>query len=235
MYLTAASAAWRYSGNVTGPDSMLSRPKTSGSPEAFFGVPRAAPASGVAADAVVLDDDDDDEEDDDDLSFPPHPATSRPVAARATKLPIQLLLTRMVLLIGVMSVRRSPRPRLRPGSWNAADPGGRADRRRPPGGRAVRGSGRRRGRRPRVRARRAARRTGRRRRCPRRRAAGWAGAARRSPAPARGSSRRRAGPAARRRAPVRPPASAARRPTGRRPCDRGTSRAQAAARAAARA
>src|SRR4051812_7487986 len=48
MYFTAASAAWRYSGNVTGPLSILSRPKVIGAPDAFLGVPSAS-AAGAAA------------------------------------------------------------------------------------------------------------------------------------------------------------------------------------------
>src|ERR1700743_3174603 len=48
MYLTAVSAAWRYSGKVTGPDSRLSRPTVIGVPVALLGVPRAALGSGVA-------------------------------------------------------------------------------------------------------------------------------------------------------------------------------------------
>src|SRR5438045_401900 len=53
MYLTAASAAWRYSGNVTGPLSMLSRPRTIGAPDAFLGVPRASAAGAAAVDDEV--------------------------------------------------------------------------------------------------------------------------------------------------------------------------------------
>src|SRR5881628_3845698 len=75
MYFTAVSAAWRYSGNVTGPDSMLSRPSVMGLPVAFLGVPSAADASGVEAldaeDGVLVPDDDEDDE------LLPQPATSR--------------------------------------------------------------------------------------------------------------------------------------------------------------
>ncbi|MCW2985603.1 MAG: hypothetical protein JWR63_3173 [Conexibacter sp.] len=53
MYLTAASAACRYSGNVTGPDSRFSSPRTIGVPLAFLGVPSASAAGAVAA-AVVF-------------------------------------------------------------------------------------------------------------------------------------------------------------------------------------
>ena len=42
MYLTASSAAWRYSGKVTAPVSSLIRPTLIGEPVAAFGVPRAA-------------------------------------------------------------------------------------------------------------------------------------------------------------------------------------------------
>src|SRR5215213_3190130 len=105
MYATAASAAWRYSGKVTGPDSRLSRPTTMGSPVALFSVPSAAPASGVAAlcvlDVVFVDDDD--------SSSPPQPANSAPAAATAAAHAAQFLVTFMVLLIGVF-VRRVPRP-----------------------------------------------------------------------------------------------------------------------------
>src|SRR4051794_2873780 len=52
MYLTAASAAWRYSGKVTGPVSSLIRPTVIGAPDACFGVP-----SGSAAAAVVVEED----------------------------------------------------------------------------------------------------------------------------------------------------------------------------------
>src|SRR6187200_1906284 len=55
MYLAAASAAWRYSGNVTGPDSRLSRPRVTGVPVAFLAVPSAAARSGAAL--VDFDDD----------------------------------------------------------------------------------------------------------------------------------------------------------------------------------
>src|SRR5436190_13364338 len=53
MYLTAASAAWRYSGNVTGPLSILSKPRTIGAPDAFLGVPRASAAGAAAVDDEV--------------------------------------------------------------------------------------------------------------------------------------------------------------------------------------
>src|SRR3954454_24087084 len=56
MSCAAASAAWRYSGKVTGPDSMLSRPRVTGEPVAFLAVPSAAVRSGAAA-LVDFDDD----------------------------------------------------------------------------------------------------------------------------------------------------------------------------------
>src|SRR4051812_48961675 len=101
MYLTAASAACRYSGKVTGPDSRLSRPTVIGLPVALFSLPSAAEASGVAvADESSL------------LAFgdessPPHAATRRAHAATAARMPIQFLVTFMSLLTGVV-VRRSP-------------------------------------------------------------------------------------------------------------------------------
>src|SRR3954471_9698246 len=75
MYLTASSAAWRYSGNVTGPDSRLSRPSTIGSPLACFVAPSAADASAVAVLLALFEDDG--------LSLPPHPATSTLATAAA--------------------------------------------------------------------------------------------------------------------------------------------------------
>src|SRR3954469_24223428 len=54
MYLTAASAAWRYSGKVTGPLSRLSRPTVIGEPVALFAVPRAADASCVGVLLALL-------------------------------------------------------------------------------------------------------------------------------------------------------------------------------------
>src|SRR3954466_2077304 len=79
MYLTAASAAWRYSGNVTGPVSRFSRPRVIGEPVAFFGVP-----SGSAA-AVVVEDDEavEDELELDDLVLLPQPAATT-ATSRAT-------------------------------------------------------------------------------------------------------------------------------------------------------
>src|SRR3954447_10295717 len=60
MYFTAASAAWRYSGNVTGPLSRFSSPSVIGAPAAFLGVPSASAAGAAAVEddaglAVVLD------------------------------------------------------------------------------------------------------------------------------------------------------------------------------------
>src|SRR3954465_15890032 len=75
MYLTASSAAWRNSGNVTGPDSRLSRPSTIGSPLACFWAPGAAGASAGAVLLALFEDDR--------LSLPPHPATSTLATAAA--------------------------------------------------------------------------------------------------------------------------------------------------------
>src|SRR4051794_3881518 len=99
MYFTATSAASRYSGNVTGPDSMLSRPTTMGSPDAFFGVPRAAAASGVFS-AVVVEPPLDEEDALESLSSPPQPATRSPAATIAARVPVRCLLVFMVLLMG---------------------------------------------------------------------------------------------------------------------------------------
>src|SRR4051812_29501619 len=112
MYLTAASAAWRYSGKVTGPDSRLSRPTVIGLPVALFSVPSAEDASGVAVAVALL-------AFDDESSSPPHAETRRAHAAIAARMPIQCLVTFMSLLIR-LTVRRSPGRRLRRGSWNAA-------------------------------------------------------------------------------------------------------------------
>src|SRR4051812_49318120 len=100
MYLTAASAAWRYSGKVTGPDSRLSRPTVIGLPLVLFSLPSAADESGVAAAADLLAFDDDE-------SSPPHAATRRAQVASAARMPIQFFMTFMSLLTGVM-VSRSP-------------------------------------------------------------------------------------------------------------------------------
>src|SRR3954454_13031239 len=94
MYFTAASAAWRYSGKVTGPDSRLSRPTVIGLPVALFSVPSAADASGVevaAADESLFDAFDDE-------SSPPQAATKSAHAADAARTPIQFLVTLMSLL-----------------------------------------------------------------------------------------------------------------------------------------
>src|SRR3954469_7709866 len=158
MYLNAASAAWRYSGNVKGPDSMLSRPTTTGSPLAFFGVPSAAEASGVDVLEADLSLSDDEE------PSLPQPAAKAPITATATMLVAHFLVTFMSLLMGWL-VRRSPR-RLRPDSWIAGGRAARAGPWRRLRARAGRGSARRPGRPPRARARRAAPRTARRRRGP---------------------------------------------------------------------
>src|SRR6185436_5890207 len=227
MYLTAASAAWRYSGKVTGPDSRLSRPTLIGVPVALFSVPNAADASGVAvaADELSL------LAFDDELSSPPHAETRRAHAASAARMPIQCLVTFMSLLIR-LTVRRSPGRRLRRDSWNAAGHAGRAGPSPRLRARAVRGSARRRDRRPRGRARRVARRTGPLRPALPPRGAGSAAGARRSRAPARGSSRPPAARAAPTPARARRRASAVPRRTAPRPCGRGTSAARAEARAA---
>src|SRR4051794_31346517 len=100
MYLTAASAAWRYSGNVTGPDSRLSRPTTIGSPLAFLGVPSAAEASGVDVLEADLSLPDDEE-----LSLP-QPAAKAPISATATMLVAHFLVTFMSLLMVWLSGAR---------------------------------------------------------------------------------------------------------------------------------
>src|SRR3954449_3838936 len=93
-YFPVASAAWRYSGKVTGPDSRLSRPTVIGLPVALFSVPSAADASGVdvaAADESSLLAFDDE-------SSPPHAAKARAHAANAARMPIQFFMTFMSLL-----------------------------------------------------------------------------------------------------------------------------------------
>src|SRR3954447_9848634 len=136
MYLTAASAAWRYSGKVTGPDSMLTRPTVIGLPVAFFGVPRAAEVSGVAdADDFVLLLSDDLE------LLLPHPAPNRLAATATARAGAHLLVTFTCLSplpCGV--VVRGPRsgpPRR--GSSIATAHGVRAGPRRGPRARAGRG------------------------------------------------------------------------------------------------
>src|SRR3954447_17524051 len=117
MYLTAAWAAWRYSGNVTGPDSRFSRPTVIGVPVALFGVPSAADASGVGVllaeplDVAAL------------LSslLLPHAASS---AADAASVANALVFTDGLLRGWVM---RRPR-RLRRGSWSGGGRGGCAGR-----------------------------------------------------------------------------------------------------------
>src|SRR4051794_12936409 len=173
MYLTASSAAWRYSGNVTGPVSRLIRPTLIGEPLAAFGEPSAADVSGGLDVVEALELDEDDE------SLLPHPAASSPAATSAVIAPAQFLVTFMWISSGGGWVRRWPELRPRRGSWTA---GGRADRagRRPclPA-RAVRGSAHMRGRQLPGRAPRAVRRTAPRRRVPPRCDAGPAAAARR--------------------------------------------------------
>src|SRR6478609_7923258 len=191
MYLTASSAAWRYSGKVTAPVSSLMRPTLIGVPVAAFGVPSADDVSAwvEVVDAAELDEDD--------LLLLPHPAASNPAATSAVIAPAQCLVAFMWISSGGGGVRRWPERRPRRGSWTA---GGRADHagRRPcPRARAGRGSARTRGRQPPKRAPRAVPRTARRRPVPPRCGAGPAAAARRSRARARGSSRPRAGRAGR--------------------------------------
>src|SRR3954452_14116244 len=94
MNLTAASAAWRYSGNVTGPDSVVGRPTTRGSPLAFFGVPSAAEASGVDVLEADLSLSDDEE------PSLPQPAAKAPITSTATMLVAHFLVTFMSLLMG---------------------------------------------------------------------------------------------------------------------------------------
>src|SRR6476469_5142880 len=102
MYLTAASAAWRYSGNVTGPLSRLISPTVIGEPLALFAVPSAADASCVAVlvalaelSLAAL------------LSSPPHAARSVAVAASVANAAVRcLVFTGRLLRLGVM---RGPR------------------------------------------------------------------------------------------------------------------------------
>src|SRR3954453_15628213 len=124
MYLTAASAAWRYSGKVTGPASRLRRPTVIGSPVAFLGVPSAAAASGVALVLV--------EElslcfDEDDESSPPQPATSKPVATVTARAAPHLLMTFMCVVSSSMGLVMPPSRRPRRGSSIARAPVARAD------------------------------------------------------------------------------------------------------------
>src|SRR6188472_832305 len=108
MYLTAASAAWRYSGKVTGPDSRFSSPSVTADPVAFFGVPSAAAllcddepplwAVGVAVLLEPL------------SSLEPQPAaTSMPAAtaAAAARARVLLSFTGSLLLMGVPSGGRN--------------------------------------------------------------------------------------------------------------------------------
>src|SRR6478735_4856555 len=86
MYLTAISAAWRYSGKVTGPASRFSRPSVIGVPDAALGVPSASLAAGVAAVVLAF------ELDELELEFElePQPATSIPLATSAVTAPVQV-------------------------------------------------------------------------------------------------------------------------------------------------
>src|SRR3954453_21698966 len=137
MYLAATSAAWRYSGNVTGPDSRLSSPRTSGSPVAFLAVPSAAlrsAAEDVDDDLVVADDEALDVVVS--LLLLPHPAAVRaPVSARAVSPAAHLELIDMLCTSplaprptaggrpALLADRGRPR---RPGSWTATGRAGRA-------------------------------------------------------------------------------------------------------------
>src|ERR1700759_2570043 len=108
MYLTASSAAWRYSGNVTGPDSRLSSPSVIGVPDAAFGVPRAAEGSAVLA-ALAFEPPEGVEELDLSLDDPPPAATS----ARPASAPIHCLLRYTVLswIAGCQAVATAASPR----------------------------------------------------------------------------------------------------------------------------
>src|SRR3954452_12039605 len=128
MYLTAASAAWRYSGNVTGPVSRLSRPTVIGEPVALLSVPSAADASCAGVLAALAE-----------LSLaalsssPPHAASN---AAAAASVANALVFTGRLLRWGL--VMRWPRLRRR-GSWSGGDRAGRGGRRRRLRARAGRG------------------------------------------------------------------------------------------------
>src|SRR3954463_11439336 len=130
MYLTAASAAWRYSGNVTGPDSRFSRPSVIGVPVAFFAVPSTdVSAVGVLVEPELAAPFDEDEL----LPLEPHPAASAATATSAAT----FVVTFNVVLLMVMVRARPPRPR--PGSSSARGHAGRAARRPRPPARAARG------------------------------------------------------------------------------------------------
>src|SRR3954470_19625135 len=125
MYCTAALAATLYSGNVTGPDSRLSRPTLSGEPVALFSVPRAAARSGVAVaagcESFLL-------ADPELLSPEPHPASS----AAAPRHAVQYVQVLIVLLMWWSRRRRRD-------SWSAGACAARAVRRPHLRARAVRG------------------------------------------------------------------------------------------------
>ncbi len=84
MYLIATWAAWRYSGNVTGPDSRFSSPSVTGEPVAFLGEPSTA-ALGCDEPLPELDDVVEPE-----LLLLPQPATSAPAAATEATVPVHL-------------------------------------------------------------------------------------------------------------------------------------------------
>src|SRR6476661_8660671 len=100
MYLTASSAAWRYSGKVTAPVSSLMRPTLIGVPVAAFGVPSADDVSAwvEAVDAA-------------ELLLLPHPAASNPAATSAVIAPAQCLVAFMWISSGGGGVRRWPERR----------------------------------------------------------------------------------------------------------------------------
>src|SRR3954452_6203452 len=132
MYLTAASAAWRYSGKVTGPDSRFSSPTVIGVPVAAFGAPSAADVScaGVlVAFAALVSSDFDDES-------PPQAARSVAAAASVANAAVRCLVFTGRLLLWM--VMRGPRRRRR-GSWSAGGRAGRAARPPRPQARAGRG------------------------------------------------------------------------------------------------
>src|SRR3954453_4654048 len=99
MYLTATSAAWRYSGNVTGPDSRFRRPRTIGSPLAFLGVPSAsaagAAACGSAPDVVLA------AAESDELSSLPQPVAAAAASESAKSAPVHF---RPVMRVPLSSV-----------------------------------------------------------------------------------------------------------------------------------
>src|SRR6478752_2941809 len=90
MYLTAISAAWRYSGKVTGPASRFSSPSVIGVPDAALGVPSASLAAGVAAVVLVVELAFELDELELEFELEPQPATSIPLATSAVTAPVQV-------------------------------------------------------------------------------------------------------------------------------------------------